>query len=142
MTSARLTLTIGIPACGKSTWSREQFEADPDTTVIVERDKIRETLYGSRSMDGTNEGLVTRLAQQLARQGLDDGKHVIISDTNTVPKYRKQWVRLAHEFDVTAEYKTFDTPFEVCLERNAARPQEMRVPEDVMMMMYDRLQNQ
>lgn len=40
-----LTITIGCPGSGKSTWADENL---PPTTLRLERDRFREALFGNR----------------------------------------------------------------------------------------------
>lgn len=129
MTTARLTLTIGLPGSGKSYWADAQVAADPNV-VIVERDRIREELTGDRR-NMTQEGRVTAVAKQRALRALCDDRHVIVSDTNLVAKYRREWADMAHTMRAHYDERSFlDVPFSVCVERNAARPDP--VPFEVM----------
>lgn len=124
-----LTLTIGLPGSGKSHWADAQATADPNV-VIVERDRIREELTGDRR-DMTQEGRVTAVAKQRALKALYDDRHVIVSDTNLVGKYRREWKDMAHDLRAHyAEQSFLDVPYALCVERNAARPDP--VPDDVM----------
>lgn len=43
---SKIILTIGISGSGKSTWAHTQWKKDPLNTIIVNRDKIRELLFG------------------------------------------------------------------------------------------------
>lgn len=42
-----LIILVGISGSGKSTWSQNEWELNPTKTVIVNRDKIRELLFGN-----------------------------------------------------------------------------------------------
>ena len=42
----KLMVLVGISGCGKSTFAKRQYESDPKNHLIVNRDKIRELLFG------------------------------------------------------------------------------------------------
>jgi len=127
--TAHLILTIGLPGSGKSFWADAQVAADPENTIKVERDEIRERVTGDRR-NHTQEMEVTDVCFYLVREGLRSGKTVIVSDTNLRAKYRKQWRSMAQATGATYEERSFlDVPVELCRERNAARPDP--VPDEV-----------
>ena len=132
--NGHLILTIGIPASGKSSYAWERYTNSPNVEV-VERDMIRERLTGTRQ-NFDHEMQVTRIAQQETAQALAAGKTVIISDTNLRKRFRREWETFAEHYGATYEEVWFDTPFDVCVERNAARPEGYVVPHEVMLKMY------
>ena len=116
-----LILTIGLPGSGKSTYARERAQADPINVRISERDLVREQLTGSRR-DHSQETRVTAVQRLQVGDWLTAGHVVIVADTNLRWKYRKQWVKLAETLNVPVEFVHMDTPIEVCIERDAQRP--------------------
>ena len=42
---AKCIMLIGLPAAGKSTWSKKYIECNPDT-ILVSSDAIREEVFG------------------------------------------------------------------------------------------------
>lgn len=126
----RLVLTIGLPGSGKSYWADAQVAADPENVVKVERDEVRFQVTGDRR-NHTQELEVTDVCHVMALDALRAGKTVIVSDTNLRARYRREWADMARQAFATYEERSFlDVPLEVCLERNAARPDP--VPDDVM----------
>lgn len=113
--AGKLTLTIGLPGSGKSTWAREQ----PDV-LVLERDMIREMLTGNRR-DHSMEGRVTAVHQELVEIALREGLHVIVSDTNLRLKHRREWRALVEGAEYE-EVSFLDVPVETCIERDALRP--------------------
>ena len=127
--TAHLILTIGLPGSGKSYWADTQVAADPENTIKVERDEVRLRLTGDRR-NHSMEMEVTDVCYVTVRDALRDGKTAIVSDTNLKRKYRKHWRDLAFRYGAEYTERSFlDVPLELCLERNAARPDP--VPEDV-----------
>lgn len=113
----KLTLTIGLPGSGKSTWAYAQPLA-----LVVERDEIREELTGDRR-DHTREVEVSHIARMRVIAGLRLGFHVIVSDTNLKGRYRRQWERIAREVGAPYEEVSFlHVPVETCIARDAERP--------------------
>ena len=80
-----LTLTVGLPKSGKSTWAREQG------VPIVNPDAIRLALHGNRFI-GKAEPFVWAIAHVMVHALFLAGhKHVILDATNTTRKRRDEW---------------------------------------------------
>lgn len=135
--TAKLTLTVGIPGSGKSFWADERHRNDPENVVVVERDRLREQIAGDRRRH-THETEVTDAAYQLVFEGLADGKHVIVSDTNLVEKFRRPWRELAHVAGAEYDEIMFNTSFSTCVERNGVRSDP--VPVEVLERMQSRFE--
>jgi predicted kinase len=58
-----------------------------------------------------------------------------------LPFKREPYIRLARMAGVPVEIVWLDTPLEVCIERNAERSEDRRVPEDVIRAMHDKIQS-
>lgn len=74
-------MTVGIPACGKSTWSKEEVRKDPEGTMRISRDDFRNML-SNYHFTASNENLVTTLREQTLIAGLKSGRNVIMDETN------------------------------------------------------------
>lgn len=59
--------------------------------------------------------------------------------TFDLPFKREPYIRLARAVGLPVEIVWLDTPLEVCIERNAARPADRRVPEDTMRAMHAKI---
>lgn len=126
--NAKLILTVGLPGSGKSVWARQQVIDDNGLAarypkvLVVERDLIRLELTGDMR-NHAREMEVTRIAQERVGAALWEGCAVIVSDTNLKPRYRNEWMGLAGRLGASVEVKSFlHVPLEVCIERDAARP--------------------
>jgi len=131
--SAKLIITRGIPASGKSTWARNHPQAD----IIIERDIIRKELNFPEGYNRRTETLVvTELTNRILR-ALYDGLVVINSDCNLTPKHEDRMRELAYQMNASFEIKEFPISLNSALERNQLRyPGPNFVPEKRIRQMY------
>lgn len=131
---SKLIITRGLPASGKTTFARRWVNADPRTRIRLNRDELRRMLHADvgATTNGLQEHLITKIQQDTARQALRAGTDVIVDDTNLRGRTAADWATLADV--VGAEFAVQDfthVTAETCLWRNAQRPAETRVPEEV-----------
>lgn len=136
----KLILCVGVPASGKTTWAEQQTHC-----VNLNRDDIRQDLFGpfkwgEYNFTKENEDRVTSVQLQLFFDSVEEGKDVIISDTNINPKTRSMWEVAASGYGYEVEYKVFHITLEGALKRDSAR--EMSVGKKVLKDMYQRYQTQ
>ena len=111
-----IVVLIGPSGSGKSTWAEENF----DQREIVSSDRLR-------SVVGTGEDdqaagtvafeLVDRIVSERARRRLT----TVIDTTGLDQGNRARWVGIAHRASLPVYAIVFDTPGDVCEERNASR---------------------
>lgn len=80
-----LTLTRGLPGCGKSTWAENEIRNKKAETIIVCRDNIREMMAGSHQnyrFRGTSEDMITEIQLTMISEAYKKGWNVIVADTN------------------------------------------------------------
>lgn len=134
-----LTITIGLPCSGKTTWGdlmRDQF---PDRVRIVNRDDIR-AATGARFADG-DEGCVALIRDYMIDQWLLRGKDVISTDTNMSAKVRRHLAGIAkHRKAEVIETSFLHIPINTCIERNNERwaAGDHKVPNDAIYDMWER----
>jgi predicted kinase len=141
---AKLTITRGLPASGKSTWAEEVRSADPDAVRVVTMDDIRVAI-GSR-FDQGDESIVQSIRDFTIRRYLEKGYHVISADTNLPEKVVRNLRKLAVQSEtwdkgIPVEIKDFrDVSLEICLERNLERwySGDRKVPDEAIISMHDR----
>ena len=61
----QLTITMGLPACGKSTWAAEQVRNDTSNVIVVNADALRKSIFDAfwqrdRSIRNITEGFVAK----------------------------------------------------------------------------------
>lgn len=117
---------IGAAGSGKSTLATTTWEP----TEVLCLDQYR-ALVADSAGDQTATGDAVVLLQHVLEARLRRGLTCVIDATNTEAQVRAQYVQAARRHDVPAVALIVSTPLEECLARNAVRPDERRVPEDI-----------
>jgi predicted kinase len=99
--SKKLIITVGCSGSGKSTWTHREWLKNPNNIVIVNRDKIRELLFGYTETNVNEyyqrkdlnklEKQVTKYEDTLINEGLCENKTVIVDATHLQEKYIKRF---------------------------------------------------
>lgn len=130
MTTSTLHLTRGLPGAGKSTWARQWVAEDPRNRSRVNRDDLRQMLYGTtRGLTFDQESHVTSASHSLALAHLRRGLDVVADDTNLQQRYVGNWRQIAQRAGAGFEVHDFDVDIDVAIDRDAARDEP--VGEDV-----------
>jgi predicted kinase len=115
---------VGLPASGKSTWFAKQG------IPALSSDHIRELL----TEDETNQNIhstVFATLRYLLRQRLALNRSITAIDaTHLTPWERKPYIEIAMKHNCAIEAVFFNTPLEICKQRNSARSRV--VPEAVL----------
>lgn len=127
---------------GKSTWANEQWKLNPTKVVIVNRDKIRELLFGFREdqmeeyhtrTDITQlEKLVSKYEDTLIHEALNENKTVIVDATHLDGKYINRF----QYWNVPIELKWFDVDLHEAVDRNSRRTR--KVPVEFMQKQFEK----
>lgn len=115
----KVIILRGLPASGKSTYAKELSLKNPGQYKIVNKDSLREMLdAGKWSKD--NEKFVLQMRDHVILNALEEGKHVIVDDTNLHPKHETN-IRELVKGKAEIEIKDFGTPVDDCIERDLKR---------------------
>lgn len=139
---ATLVILRGLPASGKSTWARKTAATTPNT-VVVSLDGLRRMTAGSlaayhqRRTDRT-EQLIVRAAHAMACDALRKGVNVIMDAQNATMERVHALVGLAADCNADVQTMAFPTSLDTLLERNRARAEDDRVPEEYLRAQYER----
>jgi predicted kinase len=125
----KVVVLVGIAGSGKSTWAKQS---------VLSSDEIRRLLRDDPT-DQTIHRTVFRTMRDLLRRRLELGMPVTYIDaTNLTRRERRPYIKISSMYGCEAEAVFFDTPLEICLERNRAR--QRNVPEQVLRTMAAKLQ--
>lgn len=117
-----ITVLVGVSGCGKTFFSRHYVRHHKGKTLRISRDDLRDQ-YGQQGSRLTEdqESYISTIFNMLVEKALSSGHHVIMDNTHLKKKYIQQIRdRYAGKYSIT--FKTFDTPFEICMERIKSRP--------------------
>lgn len=132
MKKPKVIILKGLPGSGKSTWAKEMAKR-PDYKR-VNKDDIRQML-DSGMWSKENEADVISVRDWLIGFFVNQGKNVIVDDTNLHPKHETQ-IRKAFEdvaeIEINADF--LDVPLEQCIANDLKRPTS--VGEKVIRTMY------
>lgn len=124
MSNARIILTRGIQGSGKTTWAKDFVKRNPDS-VRINRDDIRQQLYGELWGGNIDEDLVTEVETSMARAALRAGMQVVVDATHLYQRFVNRWQRLGYPVKVVE----FAAPLITLIENNSNR--EKQVPNMV-----------
>ena len=124
----KIILVLGISGSGKTYWSRQWAEEDPEHRIRLNYDDIR-CMFGKYWVPDRREQLVKDTFMYALRQAMYMGYDIVIDNmSNLNPKHQKEYIDLVNEnnsFEESPKYeiefKWFDTPIETCISRDAAR---------------------
>ena len=147
----KIIILIGPSASGKSSWAKEYIASQPevDRVVRVNRDTIRQQLFGmtraeyyaaDKTVLSFRERIVTTIEIAQMRAMLGGGTSVVVDNTNLAREYIMTYI---NEFalDYAIEYKLFtDVDVDTCIQRNAARSDQERVDEAVIVRQFKNME--
>ncbi len=133
MKSPILTIMVGIPRSGKSTWS-EKNKTPED--IIICPDTIRKEIFGHQFHQNA-EPYIWAITETFMLLLMQQRKSIILDATNLSYRTRCKYINLAK---TAYGYKTrlvwLNTDLKTCLERNK-KSKDKKVPKDVIKTMYD-----
>lgn len=128
----KVKILVGVPASGKSTWTRE-YLAKNQNAVAISRDDFRYGLRNSGITEPKIEDMITELVDITIVKSLNKGLDVVIDATNLKAAYINHFVDLV-KFKADIEFQIFDISLEKAIERDSKR--ERKVGEAVIRKMY------
>ena len=124
MIKQKIILTRGLPASGKSTWSKEFVKNSNGKAKRVNKDDLRE-MIDAGVWSKTNEQTIIDVRDVMIKIWLLDGvETIIVDDTNFEEKHFERIKNIAERCDPvpTVEYKDFlDVSLDECIHRDSLR---------------------
>jgi len=121
----KIILCQGIQGSGKSTFARSWALEDPEHRVRWNNDDFR-TLMGQYWVP-SREKLVKSAREHFLWTAMHNEYDIVIDDMNLNPKTIHNYEEIINEWNkdhiqYELEFHLCNTPLEVCIERDAARP--------------------
>jgi predicted kinase len=113
-------LTVGLPGSGKSTWAREQCDGNPGKYKMVSKDDLR-AMLDNGVWSKKNETFVLQMRDAIILAALEDGKSVIVHDTNLHHKHLQQIKDIVRGRAVVTTKSFLDVPIETCIKQDLKR---------------------
>ncbi|WP_067828899.1 polynucleotide kinase-phosphatase [Nocardia inohanensis] len=113
-----LVVLIGSTGSGKSTFAHKHFRS----TGVLSSDGYRGIVSDDENDQGATQDAFD-LLHHVAGVRLRRGLRTVIDATNVQPKARQALIELARAHDVLPVAIVLEVPDQVCIERNAARPE-------------------
>lgn len=117
---AKMIITVGLPASGKSTFAEDVVKHAP-RTVNTNRDDLRFMMYGVYFGEPIDENEVTNVQHGIINNALKKDKDVIVSDTNLNKRFVKSLVKIAEKWGAQVEFEYFDVPLSELIARDEER---------------------
>ncbi len=131
----KVIILRGLPASGKSTYATDLLKREKGRWVRVNKDLLREMAHASEH-SRSHEKFILQLRDHIILQALDNGKHVIVDDTNLNPIHIKHITQLVQgQAQVEVNDSFLQVPVEDCIRRDLQRPRS--VGEAVIRQMYN-----
>ena len=125
----RIILTRGIPASGKSTWAKQEVLKDPEHSIRINRDDLR-NMSGKYWIPSREKYILSCRNLLLNTAIYINFNTIIIDDMNLNPRDIDYIIKAVNKFNKVLksknqykiEFKDFtNVPLDVCLERDSKR---------------------
>lgn len=132
---SKLTIIQGPPACGKSTFARQQVAGRKDA-VIVCKDDIRHML--GDYWQPRREHLVSEFEREMIRRALLQQYDVFSDALNLEADRIRELEGIAAETEAVVEYRSLYVPFREAVRRDARPDRPHHVGEEAIRKVYEK----
>lgn len=138
MSVKRVLLLSGVPGSGKSYWAKNKFMPYIPNTAYISRDEVRFSMltdsdeYFAKE-DAVFAEFITRINTAIANEKIHN---IIVDATHLNWASRNKTLRNLHLKDCQVVAVVFNTPLEMCLNRNEKREGRAKVPRGVIRRMF------
>ncbi|AYN04694.1 AAA family ATPase [Flavobacterium sp. 140616W15] len=136
----KVILMKGLPGSGKSTLAKKIISENPESYKRINRDDLR-AMFDNGTTSQSNEKFVKKVRDILIVKCLEEGKSIVVDDTNLSETNMRRVTQLVQEYNtkynekVIVEVIEVNTDVAVCIERDALR--EKPVGEKVIRKMHE-----
>jgi predicted kinase len=122
----KVIMMRGLPGSGKSTYAKQLVAEAPNTYKRINRDDLR-AMFDNGHWSQGNEKFVKKIRDVLIIKALEEGKHVIVDDTNLSSTNETRVRQLVQEFNkanndtVQVEVVEMNVSLQECIARDAKR---------------------
>lgn len=118
----KITMLVGLPRSGKSTW----VNSNKEDALVVSSDWIRGNILGETyGYSESANAIVWTIMDSAVRIALGQGRDVVLDSANLAKETRSYYVAIGRKYGAHVKMVVFDTPFEVCLERNQSNGKKL-----------------
>lgn len=134
-----LTLLYGPPGAGKTTKAKRMAAEDPEHTIMISRDTLRESL-GNYWVE-SREPLVKKMEKQMAGLALQNEYSVVLDNTNVDFYNNRDWRNIAELCGAKFAFVPVIATKEECKIRNRCKGRKV-VPEEFIDLWFDTYVNE
>lgn len=116
----QVIVTRGLPASGKSTWSKSIIDKNPNSYKRINKDDLRAMLDNDKHSTDM-EKFIIKVRDSLILLALQEGKHVIVDDTNLADKHIERIKQLINGKAQLIIKDFTDVPLETCIKQDLKR---------------------
>ena len=135
----KVLILKGLPASGKSTYAKDLLLKEKGRWIRVNKDSLRDMCHASH-WSKNNEKFIIQLRNQIILMALEEGKHVIVDDTNFSFHVEKIKQLVKGKAEVKVNDSFLKVPVEECIKRDLKRLNS--VGKDVIMNIYNQFVRQ
>jgi predicted kinase len=118
-----IKICVGVPASGKTTWSKK-FVSENEKWVRICRDDFRFMLKNAPVLQGKGEELITSLVNESIEKAIVTGFNVILDATHVKLSYINEIIKSFNDM-ADIEFEVFDISFDECVERDKNREKKV-----------------
>lgn len=135
----KLIILSAFPASGKTTWAK-QYQKEHENVYILNSDEIRlELTHGNYHDRSKQDQVWETFDRRILEIAKIDNVTLILDALNDTNEVRKKYLTMTPEFD----YKVlviFPSTLERSREFNSRRPPEVRVPDHIIDMLFEKFE--
>lgn len=135
----KLIILSAFPASGKTTWAK-QYQKEHENVYILNSDEIRlELTHGNYHDRSKQDQVWETFDRRILEIAKIDNVTLILDALNDTNEVRKKYLTMSPEFD----YKVlviFPSTLERSREFNGRRPPEVRVPDHIIDMLFEKFE--